>query len=73
MSNTENGKNLSRETLSRALSIARELEIKSPKSDNVLSNPSKEQALDGIWCSQCTSPHVAGDDVDDKIPIFLTQ
>jgi len=49
------------------LSIVRELETKSPTSDDLLSNPSKAQKLDGIWYLQYTSPSVVGDYDDDKL------
>jgi len=69
ISNTANGKNASPETQSRVLSIVRELETKSPTSNDLLSNPAKAKQLDGVWYLQYTSPSVVGG--EDEFPVSL--
>ncbi|CAB9523676.1 lipid-associated protein 3, chloroplastic [Seminavis robusta] len=69
---TNNGKSAAPETQLNVLDIVRSMEVKSPPSPNLLSDPKEAQILDGVWYLHYTSPSdpslIDAGETDDNFP-----
>ncbi len=67
VSNTANGKDVTPPQQRAILNIVRELEVQNPPDEDILTNPSKNKDLDGVWFLQYTSPsEIKSDDGGDE-------
>ncbi len=67
ISNTANGKDVTKTQQRQILDLVRELETNNPPDIDILTNPAKSKTLvDGDWYLQYTSPSEIEDDIDNE-------